>query len=46
VHGLPRILGVLMALAGLGWLTFLSPLVPSFQRCAITFIVSSLNLYD
>ena len=25
VHGLRRILGVLMPLAGLGWLTFLSP---------------------
>jgi len=32
---LPRVLGVLMALAGLGWLAFLSPAVPRYLSLAI-----------
>ena len=32
---LPRILGVLMALSGLGWLTFLSP---SLANCLLAYI--------
>jgi Domain of unknown function (DUF4386) len=32
---LPRILGVAMALAGLGWLTFLLPAVPNYLSTAI-----------
>ncbi|MFZ0314944.1 MAG: DUF4386 domain-containing protein [Candidatus Korobacteraceae bacterium] len=32
---LPRVLGVLMALAGLGWLAFLSPILPHYLTLSI-----------
>ncbi len=43
---LPRILGVLMALSGLGWLTFLSPSLANylFTYIAVLGIIAELSL--